>query len=266
METEPVVRVGAFLAVVAAMAAWEAFAPRRPAATSRRRWPVNAGLFAADALLVRLLFPAAAVGFAVLAERNGWGLLPRLGWPGPLRIAAGLIALDFAIYLQHRLFHAVPILWRLHRVHHTDTFLDFTTGGRFHPGEILLSMGVKFAAIAALGASPATVLAFEAILNAGSLFTHGNVRLPGAVDCALRLAIVTPGMHRIHHSVRIAETNSNFGFNLSLWDRLLGTYRAAAAGGEQGLTIGLEDFRGNEEVGLIRLLSQPFRSPIPRAP
>jgi sterol desaturase/sphingolipid hydroxylase (fatty acid hydroxylase superfamily) len=261
MENEALIRLDIFFAMAAAMIAWEWFAPKRAALLPRRRrWPANAGLFASNAALVRLLFPAAAVGFAAFAERNGWGLLPRLGWPSPVGIGAGLMALDLAIYLQHRLFHAVPALWRLHRVHHTDTFVDVTTGGRFHPGEILLSMDVKFAAIVAIGASPATVLAFESILNAGSLFSHGNVRIPAAVERAFRLAVVTPDMHRIHHSVRAEETDSNFGFNLSVWDRAFGTYRAKPAGDEAGLTIGLEDFRAAEEARFMRLLCQPFRA------
>lgn len=257
---EPMIRLAAFAGVLLLCAAGEALAPwRRPQLPRRVRWPGNLGLVALDSLLLRVLFPTAAIGAALAAEAGGIGVLRWLAAPAWLAITAGVVLLDLAIYLQHRVFHAVPALWRLHRVHHADLELDATTGLRFHPIEILLSMAIKIAVVTALGVPAAAVLAFEVLLNAGSLFSHANLALPRRLDAALRAVLVTPGMHRVHHSVVRTETDSNFGFCLSWWDRLFGTYRAAPAAGEDRMTVGLEVFRDPGELRLARLLTQPFR-------
>ena len=259
---EPVVRLAAFAGVFLLMALWELLAPRRPLAIGRgRRWPGNLGVAALGTLLVRVLFPIAAVGSAFLGETAGWGILPGLGISGWLAVGIAIVVLDLGIYLQHVLFHAVPALWRLHRMHHADLDVDVTTGNRFHPIEIVLSMVWKLAIVIALGAPVLAVLGFEVLLNATSMFNHGNVRLPERVDRWLRWLVVTPDMHRVHHSIVPAETNSNFGFNLPWWDRLLGSYRAAPARGHERMTIGLEQFRDPGELRLDRLLLQPFREP-----
>jgi sterol desaturase/sphingolipid hydroxylase (fatty acid hydroxylase superfamily) len=211
-----------------------------------------------NTVVLRVLFPAAAVGGAVLAEERGWGLLNAVQLPTAVSFIASVVALDLAVYLQHVMFHAVPALWRLHMVHHADLDFDVTTGLRFHPLEIVLSMVIKLAVIAALGPSPGAVVAFEVLLNATSMFNHGNVRLGARLDRALRWLVVTPDMHRVHHSVRPAETNSNFGFNLPWWDRLLGTYRDQPADGHEAMTIGLEQFQAPSRQSLWRLLALPF--------
>ena len=257
---EPWIRLGAFASVFAAMALWETLAPRRRQAVGRLgRWPGNLGVVVIDALLVRLIFPTAAVGVALVAQVGGWGLLPVLDVPSWLAIVIAVIALDLAIYLQHVLFHAVPVLWRLHRMHHADLEIDVTTGARFHPIEILLSMAIKLGVVAALGAPAVAVLIFEVLLNASSMFNHGNVRLPQRLDRVVRWLVVTPDMHRVHHSILPRETNSNFGFNLPWWDRLFGTYRAQPHAGHEGMTIGIEQFRDPRELRLDRMLAQPFR-------
>jgi sterol desaturase/sphingolipid hydroxylase (fatty acid hydroxylase superfamily) len=212
-----------------------------------------------DTVLVRLVFPTAAIGVALLAETRGWGLFEAVQAPAWLAVIASVILLDLAIYLQHVLFHAVPVLWRLHRMHHADLEVDVTTGVRFHPVEILLSMAIKLGVVAALGTPAAAVLIFEVLLNATSMFSHGNVRLPERFDSVLRRIVVTPDMHRVHHSVVPRETNSNFGFNLPWWDRLFGTYRGEPAAGHEGMTIGIEQFRDPRELRLDRMLLQPFR-------
>ncbi|MFC7693390.1 sterol desaturase family protein [Paeniroseomonas aquatica] len=238
--------------------------PRRPQAIGRaRRWPGNLGIVLLDTLLLRILFPTAAVGLALLAEARGWGLLPLLGAPAWLAIPLSVLLLDLAIYAQHVAFHAVPILWRLHRMHHADLELDVTSGLRFHPLEIILSMLIKLAVVLALGVPALAVLAFEVLLNASAMFSHGNVRLPLGLDRALRRVIVTPDMHRIHHSIRREETDSNYGFNLAWWDRLFGTYRAQPRAGQLGLTIGIGQFRDPAELQLDRMLLQPFRPAAP---
>jgi sterol desaturase/sphingolipid hydroxylase (fatty acid hydroxylase superfamily) len=257
---EPVIRLGAFLGVLAVMASWEVLAPRRRQAVGRgTRWTGNLGIVVLDSLFVRLVFPTAAVGVALIAETRGWGLLHVWEAPTWLAFLAGVILLDLAIYLQHVLFHAVPMLWRLHRVHHADLELDVTTGVRFHPIEILLSMGVKLGVVAALGTPAAAVLVFEVLLNATSMFNHGNVQLPARLESLLRWIVVTPDMHRVHHSVVPSETNSNFGFNLPWWDRLFGTYRSEPGVGHDRMTIGLDQFRDPCELRLDRMLIQPFR-------
>lgn len=263
---EPAIRLGVFAGVFAAMALWEVLAPRRSQAISRLgRWPGNLGVVVIDALVVRLLFPTAAVGMALLAEERGWGLFAMVPTPGWLAIVASVVLLDLSIYLQHVVFHAVPVLWRLHRMHHADLELDVTSGVRFHPVEIALSMAIKLAAVAMLGAPAVAVLAFEVLLNASSMFNHSNVRLPLPVDRVVRCLVVTPDMHRVHHSVIEAETNSNFGFNLACWDRLFATYRAQPAAGHAGMTIGLAQFRDPADLRLDRMLLQPLRDATDRA-
>jgi sterol desaturase/sphingolipid hydroxylase (fatty acid hydroxylase superfamily) len=252
--------MGAFAGVLALMALWELRAPRRPQAIDRRvRWPNNLGVVVVDTLVLRLLFPTAAVGIALIGEGRGWGLLNNLALPAWIEIVAAVVLLDLVIYLQHVLFHAVPALWRLHRMHHADLEFDVTTGVRFHPVEIILSMLIKFGTVAALGAPAVGVLLFEVLLNATSMFNHGNVRLPERLDRVLRWIVVTPEMHRVHHSVVPQETNSNFGFSLPWWDRLFGTYRPQPAAGHEGMTIGIEQFRDPAELRLDRMLLQPLR-------
>jgi len=254
------VRVGAAVAVFAAMALWEWLAPRRALTTGRRRrWPGNLGIWAIDSVVVRLLGPATVVGVALAAAEHGWGLFHLLGLPYWAALVLGVIALDVTIYGQHVVFHHVPWLWRLHRMHHADLDIDVTTGARFHPLEILLSLAIKMAAVAALGVPAEAVVIFEVLLNATSMFNHSNVRLPPRLDRIARWIVVTPQMHQVHHSIERVETDSNFGFNLPWWDRLFGTYRAKPAAGEQGMTIGLPVFRDVAELAIVRLLTQPFR-------
>lgn len=257
--SETAVRLGFFLGVFGLMAVCEILAPRRALTTSKaRRWFVNLVIVALNPLSVRLLFPILPVGMAMLAQERHWGILNILDLPSWLAIAIGFLALDLFIYLQHVLFHAVPTLWRLHMMHHADLDIDVTTGLRFHPIEIVLSLGIKLLAVVLLGASPHTVLAFEVALNATAMFSHSNVKLPPRFDGVLRWFVVTPDMHRVHHSVIIRETNSNFGFNLSWWDRLLGTYRGQPAKGHEGMTIGLAQFRDPKRLTLRGLLALPF--------
>ena len=261
---EPALRLAAFLGIFAAMALWELRAPRRVLTVSKpRRWSANLGLVVLNTLLLRLVFPVAAVGLAATAASQGWGLLNQAALPAGLELLLAIIALDLAIWAQHVFFHAVPALWRLHRVHHADLDYDLTTGARFHPIEILLSMLIKFAAILVLGPSVVAVILFEVILNGMAMFNHGNVGLPERLDRRLRWLLVTPDMHRVHHSVAADEANSNFGFNLSLWDRLFGTYRAQPRGGHRGMTIGIDELREPRRVcGLPGMLFLPFRGAV----
>lgn len=260
LANEPYIRLGAFAGIFAVMAIWELLAPRRQQVIGRaRRWPANLGIVVLNTVIVRLVFPMAAVGLALTAEAKGWGLFQELGAPSWLAILASVIILDLVIYLQHVLVHAVPVLWRLHRMHHADLEFDVTTGARFHPIEIVLSMVIKLGTVAALGAPAVAVLIFEVLLNATAMFNHGNVRLPERADRLLRWIVVTPDMHRIHHSVVMREANSNFGFNLPWWDRLFGTYRPEPAAGQEGMTIGIAQFRNPTELRLDRMLAQPFR-------
>ncbi len=258
---EMVVRVGAAALVFVSMALWEWYAPRRRLSAGRRpRWVGNLGIFAIDIVAVRLLVPTAAVGMALISTERGWGLFPLIGLPAAAAFVAGVIALDLVIYTQHVVFHHVPVLWRLHRMHHADIDIDVTTGVRFHPLEILLSLGIKIAAVVLLGVPALGVVVFEVLLNATSMFNHSNVALPSWLDKIARWIVVTPQMHQVHHSIVRSETDSNFGFNLPWWDRLFGTYRAAPAAGEQGLVIGLPDFREAAERRVVNLLTQPFRN------
>lgn len=260
LSREPVLRLGAFLGVFALMSVWEWAAARRERPVARRRrWPGNLGVAVLDSLLARVVAPAGAVGFALFAEARGMGFFHFINWPGWLEFVVAVVGLDCAIYVQHRVFHSVPVLWRLHRMHHADLDVDVTTGARFHPGEILLSLGIKFLVIAALGAPAGSVLVFEVLLNATSMFNHSNVRVPESVERVLRWLVVTPDMHRVHHSVLRRETDSNFGFNLPWWDRLFRTYRAQPEAGHDGMTLGLEQFRDPAELRLKRMLTQPFR-------
>ncbi|MCO6416141.1 sterol desaturase family protein [Siccirubricoccus sp. KC 17139] len=265
---EPVVRLGAFVGVFVLMALWETLAPRRPQAVDRRwRWPNNLGVVVVDTLAVRVLFPAGAVGMAMLAQAKGWGVLNVLQAPGWVAVPVSVLLLDLAIYAQHVAFHHVPVLWRLHRMHHADLEFDVTTGVRFHPVEITLSMLIKAAVVVALGAPPLAVLVFEVLLNATSMFNHGNVRLPVWMDRILRWLVVTPEMHRVHHSILRRETDSNFGFNLPWWARLFDTYRTQPEVGHLGMTIGIDRFRDPRELRLDRMLMQPLRGdgPDPRS-
>lgn len=256
---EPIIRALLFLGVFGALATAERLIPRRSASRyDKQRWKTNLSVLLLDVLVVRILVPAGAVGIAVLAEARGAGLLHRIDLPLPLEIALAFLALDLAIYLQHVTFHAIPLLWRLHRVHHADVHIDVTTGVRFHPIEILLSLLIKSAAIFLIGPPVIAVLLFEIALNATAMFSHSNVRLPRAVDAAVRFMTVTPDMHRVHHSIDPAETNSNFGFNLPWWDRLFGTYRAQPAAGHERMTIGIPQFRSTDDLRLDRVLAQPF--------
>ena len=243
-----------------AMALWEALAPRRTRSFGRdARWPANLGIALLNTVAVRLMLPLGAAGFAGFCSVRGWGLLNLVKSLPSLSLIVSLVVLDLAIYLQHVMFHAVPALWRVHRMHHTDLDFDVTTGVRFHPIEIAISMGLKLAAIAALGTPATAVIMFEVLLNATSLFNHANLALPARADARVRRLIVTPDMHRVQHSTVVRETNSNFGFNLSCWDRLFGTYRAQPAAGHTGMTIGVEDFRDAGEFKLGRMLLQPWR-------
>ena len=258
--SEPLVRFGAFFGVFLAMALWELLAPRRPQAISRlQRWPGNLGLSVINTSVLRILFPAAAVGAAIFAESQGWGIFQVINAPDVVAILGSVILLDLVIYLQHRLFHAVPLLWRLHRVHHTDLAFDVTTGVRFHPVEILLSMLIKIAAVVTLGAPAIAVLVFEVLLNATTMFNHANITLTRPLDRIVRLIVVTPDMHRVHHSVRREETNSNFGFSVPWWDWAFRTYRAQPADGHDRMIIGVEKFRDPANLHLSRLLLQPVR-------
>lgn len=262
LENEPTIRLAAFLGVLAAMALWEVAAPRRRREIPRViRWSNNLALVALDTVILRLTFPILGVGLAVMAEERGWGLFNNLDLPVGIAFVLSMLLLDLAIYLQHVMFHAVPGLWRLHRMHHADLDFDATTGLRFHPAEIVISMGIKLAVIAALGPPAIAVLLFEVVLNATALFNHANIDLPRPVDRALRLFVVTPDMHRVHHSSDPRETNSNYGFNLPWWDRLLGTYRAEPARGHEGMEIGIEQFRTRRDLWLDRMLIQPLRGP-----
>jgi len=261
---EAALRLGFFIGIFAVMALWELLAPRRVLTVGKAtRWANNLGLVALNTLLLRLLFPAAAVGMAALANDQGWGLLNHFQVPAWLAVPVAVIALDFVIWLQHVMVHAIPVLWRLHRVHHADPDYDVTTGSRFHPLEIILSMLIKFATIALLGPPVAAVIIFEVLLNATAMFNHGNVRLPTKLDRILRWFVVTPDMHRVHHSIEDDETNSNFGFNLPWWDRLFGTYRDQPRGGHEGMTVGIRGYNQPRDVSwLPGIIVLPFRGKV----
>ena len=258
LDHETLIRLGFFVGTFAAVAAWELWTPQRALTLSRAtRWRANLSLVLLNTALLRLALPAAAVGMAVTSAEQGWGLLNHLAVPLWLALPLAVVALDFVVWLQHVMVHAVPTLWRLHRVHHADLDYDLTTGARFHPIEIGLSMGIKLAAVASLGASVLAVVIFEVLLSSCAMFNHGNIRLPAALDRALRWVMVTPDMHRVHHSVEDDESNCNFGFNLTWWDRLMGTYREQPRAGQLDMTIGIRDHWDPIEVahlgGMLRL-------------
>lgn len=259
MTTEAILRLGAFFGIFLMMALLERGAPMRTLAVSRpRRWVTNWAISIIDAALVRILFGAAAAGAALDAAAGGWGLFNTLTWPTWLEVVLTFLALDFAIWLQHLVTHKIPILWRLHRVHHADRDVDVTTGIRFHPVEIAFSMTIKLGLVYALGAPVMAVIAFEVVLNGMAMFNHSNLRLPPATDRWIRQVVVTPDMHRVHHSIDRAEHDANYGFNLSLWDRLFGTYVAQPAHGHQGMTIGLPQYQDEGPLRLGWSLALPF--------
>ena len=255
------IRLSAFLGIFVIMTVWEIVAPRRILSFSRlKRWPNNIAIVVLNTVVVRLIFPTAAIGVAVAANANGWGLFNVVSIPLWLTVVLSVLIMDLVIYLQHVLVHAVPLLWRLHRMHHADLDYDVTTGARFHPVEIVLSMLIKMTVVSALGAPPEAVLIFEVLLNATAMFNHANAKLPISVDRVLRLIVVTPDMHRVHHSVIPEETNSNFGFNLPWWDRLLGTYIDQPREGHDDMSIGIDQFRNAKDLRLDQMLIQPFRN------
>ncbi|MEN8261851.1 MAG: sterol desaturase family protein [Nitrospirota bacterium] len=259
MENEALVRLVFFLGIFIIVAIWEIRSPRRTLNTSKTvRWVSNLGIIVVNTFLVRAVFPVMAINIAFTAQENGWGLFNNLAVPGWFAVIGCVVLLDMIIYLQHVMFHAVPVLWRLHMMHHADLDYDVTTGLRFHPIEMVLSMIIKMGSVAALGAPVLAVLIFEILLNALAMFNHGNIRLPAHIDRVLRLFVVTPDMHRVHHSVTIRETNSNFGFNIPWWDRLMGTYRDQPAAGHEGMTIGLSQFRDAGRLTLPWMLVLPF--------
>jgi len=259
-------RTGVFFVVLTIMAVAEYYAPRRPLRLGRRRWPANLSIVVLDALIVRLLLPGGAIAAAVWAEAQHIGLFHSLAWRESVAVITSVILLDLAIYAQHVLFHAVPMLWRLHLVHHADCDIDVTTGLRFHPVEILLSMLIKIGLVIALGVPVLAVMIFEIVLNAMAMFNHANVYLPLKLDRCLRLLVVTPDVHRIHHSVLKAETNSNFGFNLSIWDRLFGTWQEQPQYGHDGMVIGLEHLQSAPTQQLGYMLRLPFTRQIGQYP
>lgn len=259
-ELEPIVRSAAFVGVLGAMIIWETLSPKRGRLRPRLgRWVSNFGMIFIDTLVLRLTLGAIAVTSAIWAGANDWGLFNLVSVSPWIAGFGAFVLLDLLIYFQHRIFHRVPMLWRLHRVHHTDVDFDVTTALRFHPIEIFLSALIKALAVIAIGAPVTAVIVFEIVLNATASFNHANVRIPTGLDRALRLFVVTPDMHRVHHSVDQSETDSNFGFNLPWWDRLFGTYTAQPGAGHDGMTIGLDAFRDTADGRLDRLLFQPFR-------
>ena len=271
-KNELLIRLGFFFGILVVMFLWELIAPRRPLTASKIiRWFSNLGLVLIDSIVVRLFFPTALAGIALLVQQRGWGLFNQFELPYLLKIIFSVLVLDFVIYLQHIMFHSVPLFWRLHMVHHTDMDIDVTTGVRFHPIEIILSMGIKMIVVILIGAPAVAVLIFEIILNGTSMFNHGNVRYSQNIDSILRLLVVTPEMHRVHHSTIRWETNSNLGFNFPWWDRLFGTYRGQPAKGHFEMTIGLDQYKEPNKLTLPWLLVLPFigklgKYPMTRSP
>ncbi|MEO1794022.1 MAG: sterol desaturase family protein [Pseudomonadota bacterium] len=269
--SEAAFRFSMFAGILITMAALEVYLPKRELAEPKsRRWLTNLSIVGLDSLAVRLMarlpefigaaaVPLAAVGAAIAAEQAGFGLFHWLAIPDAVAFIATLLILDLAIWFQHYISHHVPVLWRLHQVHHADADMDVTTAVRFHPIEILFSMLYKVALVALLGAPAVAVVVFEVILNGCAMFNHANVNLPGWLDRILRIFIVTPDMHRVHHSTERREHDTNFGFSLSVWDRVFGTYTDQPEGGHQGMRIGLKDYREGEPSGLLWSLALPFR-------
>jgi len=270
MEQESLIRLISFVLIFILIALWEFFMPRRNLTTSKIwRWFNNLSIVAINPIVLQLVFPVLAVGMAQAAQANGWGLLNYFNVPTFIALCAGFVVLDLVIYMQHVMFHAIPLLWRLHMVHHADLDVDLTTGLRFHPIEIVLSLVLKMAVILALGPPAATVLTFEVLLNGMAMFNHGNIKIPIVADKWLRWLVVTPDMHRVHHSVFIRETNSNYGFNLSVWDRLLGTYWSQPQKGHTAMVIGLSQFRNQKKLTLpwlliLPIIGDPGKQPINR--
>lgn len=262
---ESTIRLAVFAGGFALLALLEAIMPRKPRALKRTgRWLTNWALVILDTALLRVLVPVLAVGFATIAAGKGWGLLNLVALPGWLEIIAAMLLLDMLIYAQHVAFHHVPLFWRVHKVHHADRDMDVTTAIRFHPIEIILSMVYKLACIALIGPAAVAVLLFEITLNASAMFNHANIRLPARLDTALRALIITPDMHRVHHSVVVSETNSNYGFFLSIWDRLFSTYTAQPAAGHDGMHVGLSEYQTEKPAALIWSLALPFM-PAPKS-
>lgn len=259
MLQEESLRFITFIGVLSFTALWEVIAPRRALTSSKgQRWFTNLSMIVTANLLVRFTLPLLPSGLAIMAQEQGWGILNIVAVPPWLATIIAVLALDLVIYLQHVLFHFLPILWRLHRMHHSDLDLDASSGNRFHPLEILVSIGIKMAAILLIGAPPFAVLLFEILLNATATFNHGNIRIPLGIDRWLRIVLVTPDMHRVHHSIIPRETNSNFGFSLPWWDYLCGTYRDQPSAGHLEMTIGLKEYRDPAQLTLPHLLVQPF--------
>ena len=260
LQNEMLIRLGCFFGIFAVMAIWEVLAPRRVLTVSKAvRWANNLGLVFFNSFVLRLMFPAAAVGMAAFASEQGWGIFNYYDVSPVVAVIASVVAMDFIIYLQHIMVHAVPMLWRLHRVHHADLDFDVTTGARFHTFEIILSMLIKFATIVVLGPPVVAVVIFEVVLNATAMFNHSNVRLAPGLDQVLRWIVVTPDMHRVHHSVEDDEANSNFGFNLPWWDRLFGTYRDQPRAGHENMNIGIHTYRDPRLVSWLHgMLWLPF--------
>jgi len=256
---EPVIRLSAFAGVLVIMTILEMASPMRRLKAGRYpRWLSNLGLVALNSVALRLLLPLQAVGAALVAADRNWGLFNVLDWPVWVEGLITIVLLDLAVYSQHVVFHAVPVLWRLHMVHHSDPDIDVTTGLRFHTVEIFLSMGLKIVVVCLLGPPAWAIIVFEVVLNATAVFNHSNIRMPRSVDRILRLIVVTPDMHRVHHSVLPVETNSNFGFNLPWWDRCFGTYTAQPFMGHDRMTIGLTEFQDQRSVSLPRMMFLPF--------
>ncbi len=259
MTNEAIIRFGFFFGIFILFSVLEILKPRRNLRTSKgNRWTTNIGITIVDTALLRLIFSSGAVGFAIFVSERKLGFFNMTGIPYWMVVVLSVIILDFIIYLQHVMFHMIPLFWRLHRMHHTDLDIDVTSGTRFHPLEILLSMGIKIGAIFFLGTPPLSVLIFEIVLNATSMFNHSNIYIPIGLDRILRLFVVTPDMHRVHHSVIIKEFNSNFGFNIPWWDRFLGTYRSQPKMGHKDMTIGLAQLRDEKKLSLFHILIQPF--------
>ena len=264
LEYEPVIRLCAFAGIFAVMALWELAAPRRPLYVSKKlRWFSNLGIVALNTALARVILPMAPVAFAFVAAEHGWGVFNIIEWNVWVELVIVVVLMDFFIWLQHVMVHAIPLLWRLHRMHHADIDFDVTTGARFHPIEIFISMLIKFATIVVLGPSIVAVIIFEVLLNGMAMFNHGNVGLPKSLDKFLRFFIVTPDMHRVHHSIEDDETNSNFGFNLSIWDRIFGTYKEQPRDGQVNMTIGIQQFNTPKQATWLHgLLIMPFKGKI----
>lgn len=260
MNNELLIRFGCFSSTLLIMSVWEMIAPRRKLLVSKKlRWLSNVGILALNTLILRAIFPLAAVGAAAIAAQQNWGLFNLISLPHWQSVLLSVISLDLMIYWQHVIFHKFPILWQLHKVHHADRDFDLTTGLRFHPLEILLSMAIKITGITLLGAPVMAVMIFEILLNSTALFNHGNINLPLKFDHILRWAVVTPDMHRIHHSVITRETNSNFGFNIPWWDYLFGTYRDSPVMGQENMEIGLSEYQQTLRVEQLPwMLILPF--------